>query len=337
MAPLQPFDAVLLVGFGGPQSRDDIRPFLANVLRGRRIPQERLDDVVHHYEMFDGVSPLTAITMRQADGLRQRLATRGVPVFVGMRNWHPYLEDTFIEMAGAGVRRVLAVPLAAHHSYSSCGQYKQNVAHARFTARESGHDAPEVTYVPGWHTHPGFIDAVARHVSEALEQLPADVRDTARVVFTAHSIPVTMANESRYEVELNESAELVAGRLDRRDWALVFQSRSGRPHDPWLGPDICDYLRSQGNHGLRAVVVSPIGFVADHIEVLYDLDYEAAEVCRDVGIEMRRAASVNDDPAFLDTLTEVVVATTTRYAHGVPLPIVPAVAPSRTELGPPER
>ena len=338
MAPTrQPFDAVILVGFGGPQSRDDIRPFLANVLRGRRIPQERLDDVVHHYEMFDGVSPLTAITMQQAEGLRRRLADTGVPVFVGMRNWHPYLEDTFIEMADADVRRALAVPLAAHHSYSSCGQYKQNVTQALAAVREGGRDAPHVTYVPGWHTHAGFIDANARHVSEALETLPTGLRDVARIVFTAHSIPAAMANESRYEAELNESAALAASRLGRRDWALVFQSRSGRPQDPWLGPDICDYLRSERDRGLRAVVVSPIGFVADHIEVLYDLDHEAADVCREVGIDIRRAASVNDDPAFLDALAEVVDATTRRYATGVPLPIVSAVAPVRPELAPPMR
>ncbi len=337
MASTRPFDAIVLVGFGGPQSRDDIRPFLANVLRGRPIPEERLESVVRHYEMFDGVSPLTAITMRQAEGLRQRLADTGVPVFVGMRNWNPYLEDTFIEMAGAGVRRALALPLAAHHSYSSCGQYKQNVAQALFTVRESGHEPPLVTYVPGWHTHAGFIDANARHIGEALETLPPDLRDSARVVFTAHSIPSAMASESRYEVELNESAELVANRLGRDDWAVAFQSRSGRPQDPWLGPDIRDYLRSESDHGLRAVVVSPIGFLADHIEVLYDLDHEAADVCRDVGIEMRRAASVNDDAGFLDALAEVVVATTTRYATGLPLPIVPAVAPTRSELAPPRR
>ena len=325
------------MGFGGPQSRDDIRPFLANVLRGRRIPQERLDDVVHHYELFDGVSPLTAITMRQADGLRRRLADTGVPVFVGMRNWHPYLEDTFIEMAEAGVRQALAVPLAAHHSYSSCGQYKANVTQALTAVRESGRAPPHVTYLPGWHTHAGFIDANARHVSEALATLPTGLRDVARIVFTAHSIPAAMANESRYEAELNESAALVATRLGRRDWTLVFQSRSGRPQDPWLGPDICDYLRTEHDRGLRAVVVSPIGFVADHIEVLYDLDHEAAGVCREVGIDVRRAASVNDDPAFLDTLAEAVAATTRRYATGSPLPIVPAIAPARTELPPPMR
>ena len=275
--------------------------------------------------------------MRQADGLRRRLADTGVPVFVGMRNWHPYLEDTFIEMAEAGVKQALAVPLAAHHSYSSCGQYKANVIQALSAVRESGRAAPHVTYVPGWHTHAGFIDANARHVSEALGTLPTGLRDIARIVFTAHSIPTAMANESRYEAELNESAALVASRLGRRAWTLVFQSRSGRPQDPWLGPDICDYLRSERDRGLRAVVISPIGFVADHIEVLYDLDHEAGEVCREVGIDIRRAASVNDDPAFLDTLAEVVAATTRRYAKGAPLPIVPVIAPARTELPPPMR
>ena len=328
---------MLLVSFGGPQSREDIRPFLANVLRGRRIPQDRVEEVVHHYEMFDGVSPLTAITMRQAEGLRQRLARLDLPVFVGMRNWHPYLEDTLLEMDAKDVRRALAVPLAAHHSYSSCGQYKQNVDEARAAIRTAGRLAPVVTYVPGWHTHASFVEANAFHIAQALDELPDDRRDLARVVFTAHSIPVSMANESRYEHELRESAAAVAARLGRPDWSLVFQSRSGRPQDPWLEPDICDYLRRIRDEGVTAVVVSPIGFVADHIEVLYDLDHEAAQVCGELGMSMTRAAAANDNPHFLDMLADVVAAAVQRYAKGLPLPIVPTVPPAHTELAPPMR
>ena len=334
-----PFDAVLLISFGGPQGRADIRPFLRNVLRGRRIPDARFEAVVGHYERFEGVSPLTAITLSQAAGLRARLAADGppVPVYVGMRNWHPFLEDTLAEMAQAGVRRALAVPLAAHHSYSSCGQYKQNAATARHWLRSARGCDIELTYPPGWHAHPGFVGANARHIEQALAQLTPPRRDHARLVFTAHSIPRSMADESRYETELRESARLIAGELGRSDWALVYQSRSGRPTDPWLEPDVCDYLRAEHARGLAAVVLCPLGFVADHVEVLYDLDAEAGEVCDAIGLEMRRASAVNDHPLFLDALADVVRAVWRRYATGRALPIVPPVPPPRTEPPPPAR
>ena len=337
MSTRRPFDAVLLISFGGPRSRDEIRPFLANVLRGRSVPQARLDSVVRHYEMFDGVSPLTDITMRQAEGLRERLTDDALPVYVGMRNWHPFLEDSLKEMSSDGITRVLAVTLAAQHSYSSCGQYKQNLLQAREHLRQAGQSDIVTTYVPGWHAHPGFIDANARQIERAFSALPPAEQPGARLVFTAHSIPDSMAAESRYVAELRESATLVAKRLARDDWALVFQSRSGRPQDPWLGPDICDYLRAERERGLDAIVVSPIGFVADHIEVLYDLDREAADTCREIGVTMSRAGSVNDDPVFLDMLADVVRSACQRYATGIPLPIVPADPPARTEPPPPAR
>ena len=337
MSPHRPFDAVLLVSFGGPQSRDEIRPFLANVLRGRSVPPARLDAVVHHYEMFNGVSPLTAITMRQADGLRERLTRDRLPVYVGMRNWHPFLEDTLKEMSNTEMRHALALTLSAQHSYSSCGQYKQNVTQARDAIHQTSHADIAVTYVAGWHEHPGFIEANVRQIERALVELPSQLQPAARLVFTAHSIPDSMAAESRYVAELRESAVLIAKRLGRDDWALVFQSRSGSPQDPWLEPDICDYIRAEREHGLDAIVVSPIGFVADHIEVLYDLDQEAAKTCRHVGVAMSRAASVNDEPVFLDMLADVIRTTCQRYATGTPLPIVPTVPPSRTEPPPPAR
>ena len=334
-----PFDAVLLISFGGPQGRADIRPFLRNVLRGRRIPDARFEAVVGHYERFDGVSPLTAITLRQAAGLRARLAAGGppIPVYVGMRNWHPFLEDTLGEMARAGVRRALAVPLAAHHTYSSCGQYKQNVATARHWLRAARGCDVELTYPAGWHDHPGFVGANARHIEQALAQLAPSRRDRARLVFTAHSIPRPMADESRYETELEESARLIAGELGRSDWGLAYQSRSGRPTDPWLEPDVCDYLRAERARGLAAVVLCPLGFVADHVEVLYDLDEQAGGVCRAIGLDMRRAAAVNDHPLFLDMLADIVRAAWRRYAAGRALPIVPPAPPRRTEPPPPAR
>ena len=334
-----PFDAVLLISFGGPACRADIRPFLQNVLRGRRIPAARLEAVARHYELFDGVSPLTAITRRQADGLRERLAADGpyLPVFVGMRNWHPFLDDTLAEMAAAGIRRALGIVLAAHHSYSSCGQYRQNVAQARRTLREKGVPDVEVLFAPGWHAHEGFVEANARQIESARHGLPEGARRAARVVFTAHSIPASMAAGCRYEEELRETAALVAERLHTEDWSLVFQSRSGRPEDPWLGPDVCDYLRTAHAGGLQAAVVAPIGFVADHIEVLYDLDTEAAEVCRTLGLQMRRAAAVNDHPAFIDVLADVTRRACARARRGRPLPLVPEFPPARLEPPPPAR
>ena len=337
--PIRPFDAVLVVAFGGPGGVDDIRPFLANVLRGRRVPPARVEEVATHYELFGGKSPLTEITERQAEGIRARVRAAGIelPVYVGMRNWHPLLADTLQAMARDGVRRAIGVILAAHRSYSSCTQYRQNVVDARSElVGGGGRDVP-VTYVGDWHTHPGFIAANARHVETARAELPTSVRDAARLVFTAHSIPESMTGAARYRSQLLESAQLVAAAAGADDWALVFQSRSGRPDDPWLGPDVGDYLRAEAGAGMQAAVLCPIGFVCDHIEVLYDLDHEAAAICREIGLPMARAESVNDDPAFLDALGDAVLATWRRHEHGLPLPIVPATAPERTEGPAPER
>jgi len=335
----RPFDAVLVISFGGPQGPADIRPFLANVLRGRRIPADRIEEVVGHYEHFGGVSPLTAITMRQADGLRVRLGAAGldIPVFVGMRNWHPLLPDTLKQMADAGIRRAIGFVCAAQRSYSSCTQYKQNVFDARAEVVQGGLHDVGVTYVEDWHEHEGFIDANARHVQDALAALPEAVRARARLVFTAHSIPASMTGAARYQLQLQQSARRVAERAGRADWALVYQSRSGRPEDPWLGPDICEYLRDEHAKGLEAVVICPIGFVCDHIEVLYDLDYEAAHVCQELGLPMTRAAAVNDDAAFLDLMGDVVLRTWKRYERGLPLAIAPPPTPERVEGPPPAR
>jgi len=316
------FDAVLIVSFGGPQGLDDIRPFLANVLRGRRVSPERIEEVAHHYELFGGVSPITELTRRQADGLASRLAAVGysLPVFVGMRNWHPLLPDTLREMRAAGVRRAVGFIAAAQHSYSSCEQYRENVSAARTELRTTGDDI-DITFTGSWFDHPLFIAANAAHVREALQRLPAQARDSARLVCTAHSIPLPMAERSRYREQLQETARLVARQAGMSDWALVYQSRSGRPQDPWLEPDVCDYLKAEREAGLEAAVISPIGFVCDHIEVLYDLDTEAAQVCREIGLPMTRAEAVNADPLFLDMMADVVMKTVRRYEAGRPLPI----------------
>jgi ferrochelatase len=316
------FDSVLIVSFGGPQGLADIRPFLANVLRGRRVSPERVEEVAHHYELFGGVSPITEITRRQANGLRDRIAALGhpLPVYVGMRNWHPLLPDTLREMHDAGVRRAIGFIAAAQHSYSSCQQYRENVAAARAELRGQGRDV-EVTFAGSWFDHPLWIAANAAHVREAIARLPESSREGARLVCTAHSIPLAMAEASRYREQLEVSSRLVAAAAGVRDWALVYQSRSGRPGDPWLEPDVCDYVRQARAEGLKAAVLCPIGFVCDHIEVLYDLDREAADVCREIGLSMTRAEAVNDDPRFLDMMADVVMTTIRRHEHGRPLPL----------------
>ena len=315
---------MLVVSFGGPNGPADVRPFLANVLRGRRVSPERVEEVAHHYDLFGGVSPLTAITSKQAEGLRTRLAAAGfpLPVFVGMRNWHPLLPDTLQAMHAAGVRRAVGFITAAQHSYSSCQQYRENVVTARAMLRErTGHDL-DVTFVGSWFDHPHFVEANAAHVRAARARLPEGAASAARLVFTAHSIPASMAARSLYQSQLADSARRVAEAAGMSDHALVYQSRSGRPEDPWLGPDVSDYLRDARAAGLQAAVLCPIGFVCDHIEVLYDLDVEAAAVCRDIGLPMTRAEAVNDDPLFIDMMVDVVVRTVRRYESGRPLRLV---------------
>ena len=321
--PDSPFQAVLLIAFGGPQGMNDIRPFLSNVLRGRNVPTNRVEAVAKHYELFDGVSPITELTQRQANGLANRLTRKGLklPVYVGMRNWNPYLKDTLLEMSRAGIRRVIGFIMAPHGSFSSCEQYRNNVNEARQSIINSGEADVAITYVPSWHTHPGFIRALANHLDSAILALPTNLQQAFQIVFTAHSIPMSMANNCRYEDQLMESCGRVVQALNHPNWSLVYQSRSGNPADPWLGPDVTDHLRDQHASGLKAAVLCPIGFVVDHIEVLYDLDLEAAKVCEQIGLPVVRAAAVNDEALFLDMMTEVVTDTVNRYARTTPLPL----------------
>jgi ferrochelatase len=318
-----PFDAVLLVAFGGPQGPADVRPFLENVLRGRRVSPERIEEVAHHYERFGGVSPLTELTLAQARALEDTLRARGLPlpVHVGMRNWTPYLTDTLAEMSRAGVRRAIGVLAAAQRSYSGCTQYRENVRDARTALAETGIASPEITYVGDWHEHPGFIEANADHVNAAIARLPPEHQASARLIFTAHSIPASMAERYPYEAHIRASAERIADATARADWDVVYQSRSGRPGDPWLEPDICDYLRRERAAGLAAAVLCPVGFLCDHVEVLYDLDVEAADTCRETGIAMARAEAVNAHPRFIDALGDAVLDVWARYADGRPLQV----------------
>jgi ferrochelatase len=298
-------DAVLLVAFGGPERPEDIRPFLQIVTEGRRVPPERLDEVAHHYEAIGGRSPLNTLTRRQADALHRALAAAGrsLPVWVGMRNWHPFLHETLAEMKDRGVRRALGIILSSLATEASWDRYVEDVAAAR---EKVGPDAPEVVYAPTWGAHPLFIEVMADRTRAALDAIPSSRQPDARLVFTAHSVPVAMAAGSPYAEHLARAAGLVAARLGRTGWSLAYQSRSGSPRDPWLEPDVGDVIRRLAAEGARDVVVIPVGFVCDHVEVLYDLDVEARAVAASCGVGFHRAAAANDHPAFVAMLADLV-------------------------------
>lgn len=295
------YDAILLIAFGGPEQPADVIPFLENVLRGRNVPRERLLAVAEHYYHFGGVSPINQ-QMRELTGLLEaELGERGprLPVYWGNRNWAPMLADTVRQMRHDGVRKAAAFVMSAYSSYSGCRQYLEDIALARETV---GEGAPEIDKLRLFYNHPSFIEPVRERVHAALEQSPG-----AALVYTAHSVPVSMAATSQYEAQLNETCRLVSEGLGRPNWRLVFQSRSGPPSQPWLGPDIGDYLRELHAAGTRAVVVAPIGFISDHMEVLYDLDTEARELCAELGLQFVRAATVGNDPAFVSMIRELVL------------------------------
>jgi protoporphyrin/coproporphyrin ferrochelatase len=302
---MSPIDSVLLVAFGGPERPEDIRPFLQNVAAGRPIPAERLEEVAHHYEAIGGRSPLNALTRRQADALRVALvaADRALPVWVGMRNWHPYLHEALAEMKDHGRRRALGIILSSLQTEASWARYVEDVAAAR---DKVGPDAPEVVFAAPWSDHPRFLDAIADRARVALDAIDPAGRAAARLVFTAHSVPVSMAAGSPYAAQLEAAARAIAARLGRGEWTLAYQSRSGSPRDPWLEPDVTDVIRTLAREGARDVVIVPVGFVCDHVEVLYDLDVEARRVAEAAGVGFHRAAAPNDHPDFIAMLADLV-------------------------------
>ncbi len=308
--PEPTFDAIVVVSFGGPEGPGEVMPFLQNVTRGRGIPPERLAEVAHHYELFDGVSPINAQNRALIAALETELQEHGIdlPIYFGNRNWRPTIPDALREMRDAGVRRALAIFTSAYSSYSGCRQYRENLFLAR---QEVGEGAPEVVKVRAFYNHPGFVEANADRVRDALASLPSG--EPVQIAFTAHSIPLAMARCCAYEKQLRETARLVAESVGIDDWALVYQSRSGSPQTPWLEPDICDHLEALA--GARNVVVSPIGFVSDHLEVKYDLDVEATELAAGLGLTMVRAGTAGTHPAFVAALGELV---RERLAPGVP-------------------
>jgi len=298
-------DAVLLIAYGGPNAMAEVRPFLANALRGQPVPPERIEAVVQHYKQIGGRSPLTDLTFRQARALEAELCagSNRLPVYVGMRNWSPYLREALTRMAAEGVRRAIGVVMTVQQTEASWDRYLRAVAAAR---AEVGPAAPELDYADEWHAHTLFIEAVADRVRAALAEIRAERRAAATLVFTAHSVPAAMAAVSPYAAQVVEAAGLVAGRLGHRNWLVAYQSRSGNPRDPWLEPDVCEVLRQLGRTHVRDVVVAPIGFVCDHVEVLYDLDIAARSVAEQAGLGFIRAATVGDHPAFIRMLADVV-------------------------------
>jgi ferrochelatase len=310
------YDAILIVGFGGPERPEEVMPFLENVTRGRGVPRERLIEVAGHYQHFGGASPINDQVRTLIAALKPELRRHGIelPIYWGNRNWHPLLPDTLQAMTEAGVGRALAVVLAAYSSYSSCRQYLEDIARA---CDAVGPTAPVVDKVRVFFNHPEFIAANAERLRAALDRLDMVDREAAHVAFTAHSIPSSMAAVCDYERQLAETGRLVAeaAGVGAERWRLVYQSRSGRPTDPWLGPDILDHLKRLKDEGIGTVVIDPVGFLSDHLEVLYDLDEEARRLSDRLGLRMVRAGTVGTHPRFVGMIRELIAERLTEPAE----------------------
>jgi ferrochelatase len=297
------FDAVLVIAFGGPEKLEDVRPFLMKVTQGR-VPAERLEVVARHYELFGGKSPVKEVTFSQANALKAALEGQGMPltVYVGMRNWHPLLVDTVRQMSQDGVKQAVGLIMSVHQSRSSWDQYQTDVSQA---AASEGFELG-VKYTEPFFDHPKYIEAVSNGVLHCLEQLSQPNRQAAHILFTAHSLPYSDPHVELYAEQVDSSSALVASKLHHSNWQVAYQSRSGRPQDPWLEPDVNNALRQLGASGCKHVIVVPIGFVSDNIEVLYDLDIQAKETAGQGGITFLRAKTVSDDQTFISVLADLV-------------------------------
>ncbi|MDY6838710.1 MAG: ferrochelatase [Thermodesulfobacteriota bacterium] len=297
-------DTALVIAFGGPDKPEDIRPFLAQVTKGR-VPPERLEAVARHYELFEGKSPVKEVTCKQAEALETTLRNEGtpLPVCVGMRNWHPFLKDTIGQMKRAGVKGAVAVIMSVYQSRSSWDQYKEDVARAI----DHAGGGLRVVYTEPLFDQPEFLEAVSIRVRQCLEEIPLRHRPSAHILFTAHSLPFSDPQVEVYEKQVHDSAASVASILGHPHWQAVYQSRSGRPHDPWLEPDVNTVLRDLGAHEVKHVIAVPIGFVCDNIEVLYDLDIEAMDTAKKAGVTFHRAKTVGDHHLFIKALARLVL------------------------------
>jgi ferrochelatase len=301
------YDAILVVAFGGPESHAEVIPFLENVLRGRNIPRERMLAVAEHYHHFEGKSPINQQTRELIVALEAELERNGprLPIYWGNRNWHPLLPETLRKMKQDGVRRALGFVASAYSSYSGCRQYREDIARAQ---NEIGVDAPQVDKLRVFFNHPAFIEATIDRVRDALHAIPAGARGNVQIVYVAHSIPVSMANSCDYVSQLEQVRRLVSEALGHKNDVLVYQSRSGAPGQPWLEPDILDYLRHVKAEGsASAVVLAPISFISDHMEVLYDLDVEARQLCDSLALPMARAKTVGVHPRFIGMIRELIL------------------------------
>lgn len=294
------YDAMLVVSFGGPEGPDDVMPFLENVTRGRGIPRERLLEVAEHYHHFGGKSPINDQNRALIAALRDLLQREGpdLPVYWGNRNWHPLLTETIRRMKADGVQRAAAFITSAFGSYSGCRQYREDIQRALTEVEQP----PEIVPMMLFWNQPGFTQPMAANVADALRQFPAPVH----VAFTAHSIPLSMASTGPYVEQLDAACRTICANLPVQDWKLVYQSRSGPPTQPWLEPDILDHIRTLHAAGVTELVIAPVGFISDHMEVLYDLDTEASVLCRDLGIRMVRAATVGAHPAFVRMIRDLI-------------------------------
>jgi ferrochelatase len=303
--PTLPYQAVLLIAFGGPTAPDEVRPFLARVLRGVPVAPERIEEVAHHYQAVGGKSPFNEITFRQAASLQEFLEGKKLPIRVygGMRNSRPFFSDTLKQMIDDGVSRTLGFILSSHRTEASWDRYQKNIADA---CAELGAKAPVIDYCRGWHDHPLFVQTWVELIQSEFAKIPAPKRVAAPLVFTAHSLPSTMAAKSPYVEQLQTSARLIADRLGHARWSIAYQSRSGKPGDPWLEPDIGRVIRDLAAQGSSAVVVAPVGFVCDHVEILYDLDIEAAKIAQDHGVRLLRVPCPNDHRTFIRMMADVI-------------------------------
>ncbi len=298
------FDHILLIGFGGPEKPEDVKPFLAEVTRGIPIPAERLAEVEHHYEAIGGASPYNEYTRRLFAGIRASLDTRGValPAFMGMRNWHPFMKDTMSEIKKRGLKKGIGMILAPHRSDASYEKYIRCVEDGK---KAAGAEDIQYEYLPAWHDHPGFIKAQADKVREAAAQMSEMEKKSFFTIFSAHSIPSEMAGKCNYSGEFKISAGLVAIDTAIRDWDIAYQSRSGSPRQPWLEPEVTSLFEDIRRKEYRAVLIVPVGFLCDNAEVLYDLDIEAKQEAERTGLAYYRASTVMDHPKFADMFAEL--------------------------------
>ncbi|HJT24633.1 MAG TPA: ferrochelatase [bacterium] len=304
------FDAILLIGFGGPEKPEDVVPFLEDVTAGRNIPPERLKLVAKQYEQIGGVSPYNRLTREQAEALQKLLKSRGldIPVVMGFAHYAPRVADTLTALARQGKTKIFAIIMAPHRSPASYDKYVKKVDEALESLKAQELPLPEITYAPEWHNRPGFIHAIAQNVQAAYEQLSEaeKARHRAELILTAHSIPRKMALESPYAHQLDETCQLVTHAVGMPYYQPAFTSRSGRPEDPWLEPDLTEFIDRRTYEDLSACVVAPVGFLVDHVEVLYDIDVKAAEKAKWKGLHMVRAKTVGTHPSFIAMLSSLV-------------------------------